>query len=217
MNVKPKNKGQVVVFNSYLDILTWSHPLLIWGIFLPLSIFVLWLGYAHNGLTLFQMLLYFAGGVVFWTFFEYIAHRYVFHIVSENPRVQRFVYTAHGLHHEYPRDKHHLFMPPLVSIVLATVFYFLFGLVMDNAVFAFFPGFVIGYLLYGTMHYCIHAYNPPFKFLKPLWRYHHLHHYATHDKGYGVSSPIWDHVFGTVPKDRTSLKDLKAHEQANHG
>jgi dihydroceramide fatty acyl 2-hydroxylase len=26
------------------------------------------------------------------------------------------------------------------------------------------------------------------------------HHFQNHERGYGVSAPFWDHVFGTAPK-----------------
>lgn len=203
MNVKAKNKGQAVFFKSpYLEVFTKSHPLLIWGMFLPTSVYLLWFGYTQHGLTAPFSSAVFVVGVFAWTLFEYLMHRYLFHLVSDNPRVQKFLYQAHGVHHEYPRDRHHLFMPPLVSVVIALTLYYVFGLLMGSGVYAFLPGFIVGYLLYGTVHYCIHAFNPPFRFMKPLWRYHHIHHYADHDKGFGVSSPFWDHVFGTVPADR---------------
>jgi sterol desaturase/sphingolipid hydroxylase (fatty acid hydroxylase superfamily) len=33
-------------------------------------------------------------------------------------------------------------------------------------------------------------------------RQHHMHHhFQTPDKRYGVSSPLWDYVFGTMPKE----------------
>ena len=64
--------------------------------------------------------------------------------------------------------------------------------------FMFFPGFILGYLLYASMHYAIHAWHPPFKWMKPIWRNHHLHHYKNDEKGFGVSSHIWDKVFGTA-------------------
>jgi sterol desaturase/sphingolipid hydroxylase (fatty acid hydroxylase superfamily) len=48
------------------------------------------------------------------------------------------------------------------------------------------------------MHYAIHAWNPPFKWMKPLWRNHHLHHYKNVELGFGVSSTLWDHFFGTM-------------------
>ena len=54
------------------------------------------------------------------------------------------------------------------------------------------------YLMYGSMHYAIHAFTPPAK-LKALWRNHHLHHYKYPQMGFGVSSVIWDVIFGTVP------------------
>ena len=48
------------------------------------------------------------------------------------------------------------------------------------------------------MHYLIHAIEPPFKFLQPLWRNHHLHHYRNENLGFGVSNTIWDKIFGTM-------------------
>jgi sterol desaturase/sphingolipid hydroxylase (fatty acid hydroxylase superfamily) len=79
--------------------------------------------------------------------------------------------------------------------VLFSIFYFAMGW----AAAAFFPGFLFGYLIYGSMHFAIHAIAPP-KMLKALWRNHHLHHYKAPDKGFGVSSVLWDVIFRTVPK-----------------
>jgi sterol desaturase/sphingolipid hydroxylase (fatty acid hydroxylase superfamily) len=62
----------------------------------------------------------------------------------------------------------------------------------------FFPGFITGYLIYVSMHFAIHAYAPP-KYLKILWRNHHLHHYKYPDKAFGVSLMLWDKLFGTLP------------------
>jgi sterol desaturase/sphingolipid hydroxylase (fatty acid hydroxylase superfamily) len=31
---------------------------------------------------------------------------------------------------------------------------------------------------------------------------HMRHHFQDHDRGYGVSAPFWDYVFGTAPKGR---------------
>jgi sterol desaturase/sphingolipid hydroxylase (fatty acid hydroxylase superfamily) len=69
---------------------------------------------------------------------------------------------------------------------------------MGKYAFPFFPGFMLGYLIYGSMHFAIHAWTPPFKWMKGLWRNHHLHHYKHSDMGFGVSSTFWDHVFGTM-------------------
>ena len=89
-------------------------------------------------------------------------------------------------------------MPAVPSLILASAFFGVFYLAIGKAAIAFFPGFMLGYLIYGSMHYAIHAWNPPFKWMKGLWRNHHLHHYKHADMGFGVSSTLWDHVFGTM-------------------
>ena len=212
---KIHNKGQARLFKSdYLEMLTKTHPLVIWGMYLPVIGYMLY--YANAGLefSIARVLLTFLGGMLFWTFFEYIAHRFIFHLISEKESLQKFAYTLHGNHHHYPRDKQRLFMPPVPSIILASSIFGLTYLIMGNNTFSFFPGFILGYLLYGTMHYAIHAWNPPFKWMKGLWRNHHLHHYKNEHNGFGVSSTIWDHVFGTMfdlkkeKDDKDKIKEL---------
>ena len=90
-------------------------------------------------------------------------------------------------------------MPPVPSLIIASLIFLGMHALMGWNALAFFPGFVFGYIMYGSMHYAIHAFAPP-KYLKALWRNHHLHHYKAEDKGFGVSSVLWDVVFGTVPK-----------------
>ncbi|PSK94029.1 sterol desaturase family protein [Taibaiella chishuiensis] len=196
---KIKNKGQGRLFQSdYIEMMTKTHPAVIYSIYFPVIAFLLYYGYTYHGLSAGREALLFFSGVLFWSFFEYIMHRFVFHFASENQRMKNIIYTMHGVHHEYPRDRERLFMPPLPSIVLATIFFSLQYLLMGWNALGFFPGFMFGYLLYGSMHYAIHAFTPP-SFLKALWRNHHLHHYKYPEKGFGVSSVLWDHVFGTVP------------------
>ena len=105
-------------------------------------------------------------------------------------------------------------MPPVPSLIIASVVFSLMYLLMGTNAFMFFPGFILGYLMYGSMHYAIHAWNPPFKWMKPLWRNHHLHHYKNEHMGFGVSSTLWDHVFGTMfdlkkeKEDTDKVKEL---------
>jgi sterol desaturase/sphingolipid hydroxylase (fatty acid hydroxylase superfamily) len=193
------NKGQAQIFkNPYLELLTKSHPLVIWGMYIPILSYFIYLAATDYNHSTLRIVLTFFGGMFFWTFFEYIAHRFIFHWISDNPRIQKFTFILHGNHHMYPRDKQRLLMPPVPSLIIASLIFGLMYLVMGNNTFTFFPGFIIGYLIYGTMHYAIHAWNPPFKWMKPLWRNHHLHHYKDDHHGFGVSSTLWDHVFGTM-------------------
>ena len=201
---KIHNKGQAQLFrNQYLEYLTKTHPLVIWGLYVPIVTFMLYYSNTVLQLGAASIFIIFLGGMFFWSFFEYCIHRFVFHFFAESGRAKKIVYIIHGNHHEYPRDRERLFMPPVPSLIMASVIFLmqffvwnLFG--VSGYVFAFFPGFMLGYLMYGTMHYAIHAWNPPFKWMKPLWRNHHLHHYKNTELGFGVSSTLWDHVFGTM-------------------
>ncbi len=212
---KIHNKGQAQLFrNYYLEMLTKTHPLVIWGLYLPMMVYFLYLSNNKFDFGVIELVLIFFAGMLFWTFFEYIMHRFAFHWVAESERAKKFVYIMHGNHHHFPRDKERLFMPPVPSLILASIIFSLMFLLIGRYAFMFFPGFILGYLLYGSMHFAIHAWNPPFKWMKPLWRNHHLHHYKDDHKGFGVSTTIWDRVFGTMfdlkkeQEDKEKVKDL---------
>jgi sterol desaturase/sphingolipid hydroxylase (fatty acid hydroxylase superfamily) len=63
-----------------------------------------------------------------------------------------------------------------------------------------FAGFILGYLAYDLIHYATHHFMMRKGALKFLKRYHMQHHYKTPDRRFGVSSPLWDMVFGTMPQ-----------------
>ena len=208
---KIHNKGQAQIFrNQYMEYLTKTHPLVIWGMYMP--VIILSIVYATQAFEFagWQVASIFIGGIFFWSLFEYIMHRFIFHWAGESPRARRIAYIMHGNHHEFPRDKQRLFMPPVPSLIISSIMFLIFFSLMGNYVFAFFPGFVLGYLVYGSMHYAIHAWRPPFKWLKPLWRNHHLHHYKSDEKGFGVSSHFWDQVFNTGFDLKNEKEDKEA-------
>ena len=105
-------------------------------------------------------------------------------------------------------------MPPVPSLIIASLIFSLFYFMMGSSVYVYFPGFLLGYLIYGTMHFAIHAWNPPYRWMKPLWRNHHLHHYKNEQQGFGVSTTLWDRLFGTMfdltkeKEDKEKVKDL---------
>ena len=193
------NKGQAQLFrNQYLEFLTKTHPLVIWGMYTPILIFLPYYAATTLEFPVMNVFLLFIGGMFFWSLVEYVLHRFLFHHTPETEKGKRINYVLHGNHHEYPRDKERLFMPAVPSLLIASAFFLVYYLILGQQAIPFFPGFMLGYLLYGSMHYAIHAWSPPFKWMKGLWRNHHLHHYKNDDLGFGVSSTIWDHVFGTM-------------------
>ena len=212
---KIHNKGQAQLFkNGTLEYLTKTHPLVIWGMYLPVLILLPYYSISALELDSVKVFSLFLGGMFFWTFFEYIMHRFVFHHIAHTDKGKKLNYILHGNHHEYPRDRERLFMPAAPSLILAAVVFTLMYGALGQNVFPFFPGFMFGYLVYGTMHYAIHAWSPPYKWMKGLWRNHHLHHYKQDGKGFGVSSTLWDHVFGTMfdlkneKEDKEKVREL---------
>jgi len=90
-------------------------------------------------------------------------------------------------------------MPPSVSLPLAVLFYGLFSLVIPGGFLpVFFAGFLFGYVCYDMFHYATH--HAPLKGKLGHWlKHHHLqHHYLDNGRGYGVGTPLWDYVFGTM-------------------
>src|SRR4026208_254763 len=141
---KINNKGQAQLFNnSYLEMLTKTHPLVIWGLYLPIAVALIYYSSASLDHPFWKIILLFFAGMLFWTFFEYIMHRFIFHHVAESERAKKIIYIMHGNHHHYPRDKERLFMPPVPSLILASVIFMLQYLVIGKAAFMFFPGFLI--------------------------------------------------------------------------
>jgi sterol desaturase/sphingolipid hydroxylase (fatty acid hydroxylase superfamily) len=98
-------------------------------------------------------------------------------------------------------------MPPIVSVPLAVLFYGAFQLIVGMLIGGpqwiapLFSGFVMGYLIYDLTHYATHHLSMRWGFLKFLKRYHMQHHYKTPEQRFGVSSPLWDVVFGTMPAE----------------
>jgi 4-hydroxysphinganine ceramide fatty acyl 2-hydroxylase len=193
------SQESVRMFKSdFLESLSKVHFTVPLFIFVPVIIFCVYKDFqnAIGFLTFFEL---FILGLFVWTFVEYIMHRFVFHYMpADKPWAQRVHFIFHGVHHDYPSDAKRLVLPPSVSIPLALLFYFLFKAILPaNDIFGFFPGFILGYLFYDISHYAIHHFNFKGNIWKKIKQHHMLHHYQDPDKGYGVSSPFWDKIFGS--------------------
>ena len=186
--------------NPVIEKLTRTHIAVPISIFVSASIALAVYAFTYTELPKITISLLFIVGLLAFTFVEYCMHRYLFHMSTHTRRREKLQYNFHGVHHEYPKDKGRLAMPPIVSILLASSILGLFYLLMQEAAFAFFPGFILGYAGYLFVHYIVHAYQPPKNFFRVLWVNHGIHHYKDQTKAYGVSSPLWDYVFGTLPE-----------------
>jgi dihydroceramide fatty acyl 2-hydroxylase len=186
--------------NEVLDRLSRVHPAVPPLLFGPAIAVLLVHAVVHRG-ALEALGLVLAGYVV-WTLTEYWMHRVVFHFEPEDGIGARLHWIIHGVHHDHPNDPMRLVMPPSVSVPLALLFYGAFLLVVGPAAPGAGAGFLAGYLGYDMTHYYLHHHVPRTRAGKRLRELHMRHHFQDDTRGYGVSAPWWDWVFGTPPRRR---------------
>lgn len=191
-------KGEIRLFdNRLLERLSKISPVTVLAVYLPMIGISVWKSF-DTGVATGRFFSLFFAGFVFWTLFEYVFHRFVFHFEPRSAFQERISFLFHGVHHQYPNDKQRLVMPIALSLLIAVVLFALFSAFFGQLVWAFFAGFVLGYLAYDMIHYSIHHFKRPGpKWLADIWKSHLDHHFRDSSKGFGVSSPLWDRIIGT--------------------
>jgi dihydroceramide fatty acyl 2-hydroxylase len=191
--------------SDFLDRLSRVHPAVPVVLFVPAIAILLDLGASKLPAAEVAGLL--VGGYFFWTLTEYWMHRLVFHFEPEEGPGARLHWIIHGVHHDHPNDPMRLVMPPSVSIPLATLFCWAFVVVMGaTAGYVFGAAFLAGYLAYDMTHFHVHHHKPRTRLGKLLRELHMRHHFQDHTRGFGVSAPFWDVVFGTRLKRRAAAR-----------
>jgi sterol desaturase/sphingolipid hydroxylase (fatty acid hydroxylase superfamily) len=195
-------KASPPMFESrLLDRFTRVHPAVPVLIYLPVITVLFVMGAGRVGLL--SAIGLALGGYAVWTLTEYWLHRIVFHFEPEQGIGARLHWMIHGVHHDHPNDPLRLVMPPSVSIPLALAFWGLFVLVLGTPwAHVFTAGFLAGYLAYDMTHYHVHHHRPRTRLGKLIRELHMRHHFQDDTKGFGVSAPFWDYVFGTPQKRR---------------
>ena len=136
-----------------------------------------------------------------WSLAEYLLHRFVFHFEPDTRWGRRLHFIIHGVHHDYParpdaaRDAavgEHAARDRCSSSGSARCS-------GPRGRCPFFAGFLVGYLIYDMTHYHMHHHRSKNRLSLALRRYHYRHHFQQSDRGFGVTSPLWDRVFRTVP------------------
>jgi sterol desaturase/sphingolipid hydroxylase (fatty acid hydroxylase superfamily) len=192
--------------SDILEFFTHVHPAMVPVIWVPVATWFLFrsLSLAPASGHAYSVIPGCAAGIILWSFAEYLLHRFIFHYTPHTPLGKRLSFLTHGVHHSQPRVKTRLVMPLMVSVPLACIFYLLFSLVVTGVMGAgyltgsLFSGFVIGYVCYDLTHYALH--HVQFKGgIGKFLRTHHMRHHTEWDSRFGVSTPLWDHVFRTEP------------------
>ena len=197
--------------SGFLEFFTHIHPAVIVIIWLPVAMYLLAaevIAARAQAAAMAYIPAAFILGVFLWTLTEYLMHRFVFHYAPRNPTQEKIFFLFHGVHHAQPQCKTRLVMPPVVSIPLGGLIFGLISLVVGGLlgakawVYPLLSGMITGYLIYDLTHYATHHFPMRASYLKYLKRYHMQHHYKTPEQRFGVSSPLWDYVFGTLPSEK---------------
>lgn len=197
--MKPENTGTERLFaNPILERLSRSHISVPVGLFAAYAVGLMYWSATHTMLSAWITVGLFFTGWIAYSWVEYQVHRRLFHIPTTTEARKKFQYTMHGVHHHHPKDKDRLAMPPVLSVLLATILLIFFKTLMGDYAFAFTAGFLVGYALYLLVHYLVHIHRPPKNIFRNLWINHSIHHYRDGEIIFGVSSPLWDYVYGTM-------------------
>jgi sterol desaturase/sphingolipid hydroxylase (fatty acid hydroxylase superfamily) len=191
--------------SDFLEYFTHISPVTIVVVWLPIAIlFLVYAAMTAPGSAFpVYIPLGFLSGLFVWTLAEYTLHRFLFHYKPTSPRQERILFLFHGIHHAQPQVKTRLVMPLPVSVPGFAIFFGLFYLILavllkvPQWVAPLMSGFMIGYLVYDLTHYATHHFPMRRGYAKYIKRYHMQHHYKDAETRFGVSSPIWDWVFGT--------------------
>ena len=191
------------LFHSrFLDFFSRIHPVIPAVIYLPVVAGLIVLG-ARDGQGAIEIVLLVLAGLFIWTLSEYWLHRKLFHWDPDHSIGHRLHFIIHGVHHDHPNDRLRLVMPPAASIPLAALFFGIFWLIFGlPTAYPLFAGFLLGYLGYDYTHYYLHHFVPKSTLGKRLREQHMRHHFQDHRYGFGVSTPLWDVVFRTLPRTR---------------
>jgi dihydroceramide fatty acyl 2-hydroxylase len=195
-----------------LDALSRVHPAVPVIIFVPA---ILALGaWALSTQSLAVVAGFVVGGYALWTLFEYWLHRIVFHFEPQKGFGARMHWIIHGVHHDHPNDPLRLVMPPAVSMPLGALVFGVLYVIFGGYAPGLGAGFFAGYLVYDMIHYYLHHFRARGPLGRMLRERHMRHHFQDDTRGFGISAPYWDEVFGTSSRaarstaaDRPSRSD----------
>jgi cyclopropane-fatty-acyl-phospholipid synthase len=136
-------------------------------------------------------------GLGAWTLAEYVLHRFVLHGL-------RPFRAWHAEHHRRPQAL--IGTPTVLSAALIAMLLFLPALALGDLwqASALTFGLLTGYLVYAIAHHATHHWRAGNGWTRQIKRIHALHHYRVGPPAwFGVTSPIWDIVFGTCGEPGT--------------
>ena len=141
------------------------------------------------------VLLAFLAGAFAWTLAEYVLHRVVFHELSQAALGAK----EHRKHHAEPEYFAPAWQKALAALAATALLLPGLSLAAGPALgVAATAGFIAMYLAYEVLHRRCHTHPPRGAYGRWRRRNHFAHHFADPHRAHGVTTPLWDHVFGTA-------------------
>lgn len=138
----------------------------------------------------------FVAGVLSWTLAEYLLHRFLMHSLRGRGKASR----EHLRHHAGVEQAANTTALSWLGIFVVGLTVFLpAGWVLSGPVggVAMAVGWIVGYSIYEYLHWAAHFRAPRTRYERWLRRHHFHHHFGAPLRNHGVTSPVWDVVFGT--------------------
>jgi sterol desaturase/sphingolipid hydroxylase (fatty acid hydroxylase superfamily) len=139
-------------------------------------------------------------GMLVWTLIEYLLHRFLLHYRPQAPAILEVMEKLHLGHHRDPRNEAKITVPIAGSLPIAGALLGLFRLMAASwqAAALLMAGTIAGYLCYETVHFWIHCGARGGRWLRRRRADHFCHHFKDQTRCFGVTTPLWDLVFGTT-------------------
>ena len=134
-------------------------------------------------------------GVLTWTFLEYCIHRWLGHDRRLRPNPFATEHVRHHSQGDYfaPSWKKGLVAVGAMALVAPPAV-----LLAGTRIGLCYSGGLVGfYLVYEILHRLDHTFDGLGPWGRWSRRHHFWHHFGNADSNHGVTSPIWDFVFGT--------------------
>ncbi|HKE55269.1 MAG TPA: sterol desaturase family protein [Pyrinomonadaceae bacterium] len=139
-----------------------------------------------------------ATGLLSWGLIEYVVHRWVLH------RVPRANFNlpgnlTHLRHHENPLALQRLTVQLSESLPVCVVYFLLAWAISGSWQSAtyLFTGLIAGYCFYEYLDFQAHHGTSQSRLARYFRRHHLLHHHYDATVRFGVTSPLFDYLFGT--------------------
>lgn len=144
-----------------------------------------------------KVILFLVAGIAFWTLTEYIIHRFLGH----QKKGKQIIKKEHQRHHA----EAHYFAPLIKKIALA-IAVLSFTTLVTGLLFTFKMGFLFSlgfagmYFIYEVTHRRFHIREPLIRYGLRMRKHHFYHHFGNPNVNHGVTTAIWDRIFGTFKR-----------------